>query len=140
MRWIEISRSIFMVTNKEVFRSPKCCRERWLNHLDKTKVRGNWSVDEDKSIFEFVLQEGKKWSKLVGVLKDKRTEHSIKNRYNALIAKYRKYRMEKEAKVAARVLKHLLDDVNQDPQLFCELQIKVSSCLIGDQNNAGNDS
>lgn len=48
--------------------------------------------------------EGKKWSKLVNVLKDKRTEHSIKNRFNAMITKHRKYKLEKVSKVAARVL------------------------------------
>ena len=37
--------------------------------------------------------EGKKWSKLVNVLKEKRTEHSIKNRFNAMIVKHRKYKL-----------------------------------------------
>ena len=50
---------------------------------------------------------GKKWSKLVNVLNEKRTEHTIKNRFNALIAKYRRYKLEKDIKVAERVLKIL---------------------------------
>lgn len=40
----------------------------------------------------------------MNVLKDKRTEHSIKNRFNAMITKHRKYKLEKMSKVAARVL------------------------------------
>lgn len=59
-------------------------------------------------IFEYVTETGgKKWSKLVNVLNDKRTEHTIKNRFNALIAKYRRYKLEKDIKVAERVLKAL---------------------------------
>lgn len=42
MRWNEVSRRIFMESDKEVFLHPKSCRERWLNHLDTTKLKGNW--------------------------------------------------------------------------------------------------
>jgi hypothetical protein len=42
MKWNEVSRGMFMKTNKAVFVSPKSCRERWLNHLDNTKIKGNW--------------------------------------------------------------------------------------------------
>ena len=116
-----MSKSMFMATNKAVFRSPKNCRERWLNHLDYSKVRGNWTDEEDIMIFEYVTETGgKKWSKLVNVLNDKRTEHTIKNRFNALIAKYRRYKLEKDIKVAERVLKALRKrlgrEVEQTPE------------------------
>jgi hypothetical protein len=86
-----------------------------MNHLDQSKVRGNWSPREDAAIFEYVLSEGKKWSKLVAVLHYKRTEHTIKNRFNAIIAKNRRYKFEKEAKVAARILQQLTDRMQNEP-------------------------
>jgi hypothetical protein len=118
MKWNEVSKSMFMNTNKAVFRSPKNCRERWLNHLDYTKVRGNWTDEEDIVIFEYVVESGgKKWSKLVNVLDDKRTEHTIKNRFNAMIAKYRRYKLEKDIKVAERVLKMLRRKLGREVEL-----------------------
>lgn len=105
MKWNEVSRSIFMKTNKTIFRSPKVCRERWLNHLDQSKIRGNWTTREDAAIFEYVVEtSSKRWSKLVAVLGERRTEHTIKNRFNAMIAKHRRYKCEKDLKVAARIL------------------------------------
>lgn len=38
-------------------------------------------------MFEQVEQKGKKWAVLVKVLKDRRSEHSIKNKYNSIIKK-----------------------------------------------------
>jgi hypothetical protein len=40
-------------------------------------------------------------------LGNKRTEHTIKNRFNALIAKNRRYKLEKDLKVANRILNNL---------------------------------
>lgn len=53
-KWYDISRHIFVNSNYTMFKSPKHCRERWLNHLDDQKKRGNWSPDEDLAIFKFV--------------------------------------------------------------------------------------
>lgn len=108
MRWNDVSRNIFMKTNKMVFKSPKSCRERWLNHLDNTKVKGNWLEEEDMAILQYIVETStKKWSKMVALLDDKRTEHSIKNRFNMLVAKHRRYKTEKDLKVAARLLTNL---------------------------------
>lgn len=67
-KWYEVSRYIFIKTNYSIFKSPKHCRERWLNHLDDHKKRGNWTPEEDLMIFKFVLENGKRWCKLVPVL------------------------------------------------------------------------
>lgn len=74
MKWNEISRRIFTFTNKEIFISPKICRERWLNHLDNSKVKGNWLKSEDILIFKYVVEtSSKKWSKIMSLLGNKRT-------------------------------------------------------------------
>ena len=49
--------------------------------------RGDWTKDEDLSIFSYVLEKGPKWSKLTKICKD-RTEHNIKNRFFSLISKH----------------------------------------------------
>ena len=79
-----------------IFKSAKHCRERWLNHLDNKKVHGLWSPLEDYKIFKFVIENGKRWCKMVSILDDKRTEHMIKNRYNSLINKKRSNKKQKE--------------------------------------------
>lgn len=38
-------------------------------------------------MFEQIEQKGKKWAILVKILKDRRSEHSIKNKYNSIIKK-----------------------------------------------------
>jgi hypothetical protein len=46
---------------------------------------------------------------MVSILDHKRTEHSIKNRFNTLVAQHRRYKTEKELKVASRILMKLQD-------------------------------
>ena len=107
-KWNEVSRYLFFTSNFETFKSAKHCRERWLNHLDEKKKHGNWTPQEDLLIFNFVTEIGKKWSKLVPVLNQTRTEHMIKNRYNSLITKLRGgSRKEREEQVIQKVIKHI---------------------------------
>lgn len=42
IKWNEVSKQLFQISNKKFLRTPKQCRERWNNHLDPTKVKGNW--------------------------------------------------------------------------------------------------
>jgi hypothetical protein len=108
MKWNEVSRMVFMQTNRAVFLPPKSCRERWLNHLDTTKLKGSWEDCEDMAILEHVVEtSSKKWSKMVQLLGSRRSEHSIKNRFNTIIAKHRKYKSERDLNVATRILASL---------------------------------
>ncbi len=34
-----------MKSNKKYFKTPKQCRERWINYVDPTKVKGNWEIN-----------------------------------------------------------------------------------------------
>ena len=72
-RWNEISKQVFFESERAIFKSPKHCRERWLNHLDDSKKKGNWSVEEDLRILSYVVSNGKRWSKIVEVLSNSRT-------------------------------------------------------------------
>jgi hypothetical protein len=56
MKWNEVSRRVFMKTGKTVFLHPKSCRERWLNHLDGSKLKGGWEIAEDFAIFSHVVE------------------------------------------------------------------------------------
>lgn len=119
MRWSEVSKRIFTLTDRALFRAPKHCRERWINHLDYSKVHGNWSDLEDYLIFEFVVErEGKRWSRMVSVLNFKRTEHMIKNRYNSLITRDRLTKQERETDTARRTLEALRDKLGKEKVYF----------------------
>ena len=49
--WNEVAKDIFFKTSKKIFRSPKQCRERWNNYLDPSKDHGEWTPEEDRSLF-----------------------------------------------------------------------------------------
>ena len=90
-----------------MFKSPKHCRERWLNHLDDKKKKGNWTPEEDLVIFRFVAENGKRWCKLVPVLEGTRTEHMIKNRFNSLLNRQKHNRRETDDQLLHRIIRQL---------------------------------
>lgn len=49
-------------------RAGKQCRERWLNHLDTTVKKGEWTEDEDRVLCEAQRQIGNKWSEIARLL------------------------------------------------------------------------
>lgn len=106
-KWNAISKKMFYESGQQLFRTPKHCRERWLNHLDQSKKHGEWTHREDLAIFEYALSKGKRWSKMVDLLDGTRTEHMIKNRYNSLVAKWRGAKKQKEEEVARKILSML---------------------------------
>lgn len=111
-KWNEVAKHIFYYSEFKIFKSPKHCRERWLNHLDDKKKRGEWTPQEDLSIFKYVMEYGKHWCKIVPILKDSRTEHMIKNRYNSLINKQRKSKKEREEHLRHRIVKLLKKQIS----------------------------
>ena len=76
---------MFTESRKKYFRTPKQCREQWINHLDPSKVRTVWTVVEDYEMIQAILNINKKWSLVAKELGNKRTEHMVKNRYKSLI-------------------------------------------------------
>jgi hypothetical protein len=61
-------------------RSGKQCRERWNNTLSPQVKKGDWSIEEDYTIFKLYSIYGTKWSK-IALSFPGRTENSIKNRF-----------------------------------------------------------
>lgn len=70
-KWTECSRIIRGRCGKQ-------CRERWVNILNPSVKRGNWSPSEQLQVFESLQQFHTSWSAMSKVLIG-RTENSIKN-------------------------------------------------------------
>lgn len=76
---------MFIRSQKRYFRTPKQCREQWINHLDPSKIKSEWTPLEDYEMIKTVLAIGKKWSLVARELGSKRTEHMVKNRFKSLL-------------------------------------------------------
>jgi len=75
-----------LIANKNAFRSPRQCRERWINTIDPQVRRGKWTLQEDLSILQKWKKMGSKWHD-ISLLIEGRTEIQVKNRFNCIIKK-----------------------------------------------------
>ena len=82
MEWVTIKGPYRWSHCSEVIkgRSGKQCRERWFNTLNPNVKKGQWSEEEDYTIFKLFSEYGSKWSKIAAQFKG-RTENAIKNRF-----------------------------------------------------------
>lgn len=64
-------------------RSCKQCRERWINHLDPSVKKTEWTHEEDIMLLQFYETMPNKWAKIARQIPG-RTENMVKVRWNAL--------------------------------------------------------
>lgn len=78
--------------------------------MNPTIKKKGWSVEEDVLLFKSVITIGKKWSRISKLFDGARNEHSVKNRYNALLHKYKS----KSSKFTVSVIEtHILRELEK---------------------------
>ena len=92
-RWTECSKKIRDRCGKQ-------CRERWVNILNPSVKKGNWSDEEQALIFESLTKFHTSWSAMSKVIPG-RTENSIKNYFYSSIRRLK-----------SNPITHLLRDIH----------------------------
>lgn len=77
VKWSEIAQRLHGRIGKQ-------CRERYLNYLDASIKRTEWTEEEDRILFEIQRVIGNRWCEIAKVLPG-RSENNVKNRYNSKI-------------------------------------------------------
>lgn len=73
-----------ILRDKNCIRTPKQCRDRWVNYLKKRTSKRPFTTQESISTIEFYSMFGSQWSKLSDLIPGK-TENQIKNFINSII-------------------------------------------------------
>lgn len=53
---------LFCRSSKKYFRPFQQCREKWINYVNPSVKKGDWTLEEDIELFELVNQYGCRWA------------------------------------------------------------------------------
>ena len=78
-------------------------------------LSGSWTPQEEKNFAKFILNEGKRWSKVARSMNTHRTEHMVKNKYKTIMIKLKKqYPEVKNEESLLKCFIRDLDEVNRN--------------------------
>lgn len=104
-------------------RTGRQCRERYQHYLSPTLSCEPWTLQEDKYIYELYNRFGSQWALIAQYFNGRRTNNSIKNRWNNHIKFFKDSLMNDE------INKHPTSDVKKEPEN------NDDSTLISNSNN-----
>ena len=96
--WKQISFALFCESKGAYFKPLQDCREKWCNYLNPNLNKEQWSLEEDLKLFGLIGKERSKWALISRKFELIRTEHMVKNRYNAYINNWKTKRSNVKSK------------------------------------------
>ena len=73
-----------LVSQEMKTRTPRQCRERWINYLSPNLSNDDWTIEEDKLLDELFKKFGSRWHKIAHHFPN-RSGNCVRNRYKLRI-------------------------------------------------------
>lgn len=81
--WNKVSKELYRMSQNSYQRSPKQCKDRYVNYLSPDIKNKEWTLEEDQCLIYYFMLNAYHWSSIKKFLPG-RSEISIKNRFNKL--------------------------------------------------------
>lgn len=107
LSWSTISESIGT-------RSGKQCRERYINHLDPSINKQEWTADEETVLLKCQKIFGNKWAMFSKEFLHGRTDNSIKNRYHSISNRNKLYSRNTSLNRYFKYVSRQMDDIDYE--------------------------
>ncbi len=89
-KWEKVALKLKELKISPVPRPAKQCRERWVNKIDPSIEKSHWMEIDDLELTYFLIEKGKKWADIRRDMIKKRTEFSIRQRFQIIFKKFKK--------------------------------------------------